>query len=68
MPSTFARSSLLLAACAAFLAGGCVHVKIAPLEVNAKVQMDVTLKADRVVEEYLGELNKRRAELLGVTQ
>jgi hypothetical protein len=43
---------------------GCVHVKIAPLEVNAKVQMDVTLKADRVIEEYLGELNRRRAELI----
>lgn len=57
------RVSLLTLGLAALL-GGCLHVKIDPMEVNARVQMDVTLRADRVIEEYLGELNRQRQELL----
>lgn len=57
----------LLAVCSSFALGGCLHVKIEPMEVNARVQMDVTLRADRVIEQYLGELNRRREALLQET-
>lgn len=59
-----ARASAFACLSLAAFSSGCLHVSIAPLEVNAKVQMDVTLRADRVIEEYLGELNRRRQELL----
>ena len=67
VPSHSNKILPLLAVCSAFALGGCLHVTIEPMEVNARVQMDVTLRADRVIEQYLGELNRRREALLQET-
>lgn len=60
--STPLRGVAVVAAAVAtlLLPAGCLYVK---MDVNAKVDMDIRLKADRVIEEYLSEINQRRVEL-----
>jgi hypothetical protein len=53
---------LLLASYAALL-GGCVHVKMDPIEVNANVNVNV--KIDKALDDFFGDLDKKSTTLVG---
>lgn len=50
---------LLLAAVLA--SGGCLHVKLDPVEVHAVV--DVNVKVDKALDDFFGDLDKKSATL-----
>jgi hypothetical protein len=54
-----ARCFLLLGC--AVLAGGCIHVKLDPVEVHAVV--DVNVKVDKALDDFFGDLDKKSATL-----
>lgn len=41
--------------------GGCIHVKLDPIEVHATV--DVNVKVDRALNDFFGDLDKRSSTL-----
>lgn len=53
------RALLLLAS--TLLLGGCIHVKMDPIEVHATV--DVNVKADRALNDFFGDLDKKSSTL-----
>jgi hypothetical protein len=54
------RRTLLLCLTAAAL-GGCIHVKMDPIQVNATI--DVNVKVDRALEDLFGDLDKKDASM-----
>ncbi len=54
------RRCLLVAATALAL-GGCVHVKLDPVQVHAIV--DVNVKVDRALDDFFGDLDKKSATI-----
>ena len=48
---------LFITACA----GGCVHVKLDPIEVNANVNVNVRL--DKALNDFFGDLDKQSSTL-----
>jgi hypothetical protein len=53
------RCALILAAVLA--GGGCLHVKLDPVEVHAVV--DVNVKVDKALDDFFGDLDKKSATL-----
>jgi hypothetical protein len=53
------RCALILAA--VLLSGGCLHVKLDPVEVHAVV--DVNVKVDKALDDFFGDLDKKSATL-----
>ena len=51
------RRLLLLTGLA--LLGGCIHVKMDPIEVHAT--LDVNVKVDRALDDFFGDLDKKTA-------
>ena len=45
----------------AVLLGGCIHVKMDPIEVHAVV--DVNVKVDKALDDFFGDLDKKSATL-----
>lgn len=54
------RLRLLVLASAALL-GGCIHVKLDPVQVHATV--DVNVKVDRALDDFFGDLDQKSATL-----
>ena len=54
------RCVLLLTACAA-LAGGCINVKLQPVE--AHITVDVNVKVDKALDDFFGDLDHKAATL-----
>lgn len=54
------RRRFLLLGCAAVL-GGCVNVKLQPVE--AHVTVDVNVKVDRALSDFFGDLDKKSATI-----
>ena len=54
------RRNLLLLACAVLL-GGCINVKLEPIEVHAVV--DVNVKVDKALDDFFGDLDKKSATI-----
>lgn len=52
--------SVLLVACIVLL-GGCIHVKLDPVQVHATV--DVNVKIDRALDDFFGDLDQKSATL-----
>lgn len=52
--------SVLLLACAV-LSGGCIHVKLDPVQVHATV--DVNVRVDRALDDFFGDLDQKSATL-----
>ncbi len=52
------RSLLLLFA---VLTGGCIHVKLEPVEVHAT--LDVNVKVDRALNDFFGDLDQKSATI-----
>ena len=50
------RAAFLLS-CAALLLGGCIHVKLDPIQVHATV--DVNVKVDKALDDFFGDLDKQ---------
>ena len=50
-------ASALLALSCVFLAGGCIHVKVDPVEVHAT--LDVNVKVDKALDDFFGDLDKK---------
>ena len=44
-----------------FLFGGCVHVKVDPVEVHAT--LDVNVKVDKALDDFFGDLDKKSTTL-----
>lgn len=51
---------LFLLGCTAFL-GGCIHVKLEPVE--AHITVDVNVKVDKALDDFFGDLDKKSATL-----
>jgi hypothetical protein len=51
----------LVCLAAVALAGGCIHVKMDPIQVNAVV--DVNVKVDRALDDFFGDLDKKSSTL-----
>ena len=45
----------------AVLLGGCIHVKLDPIEVHAT--LDVNVKMERALDEFFGDLDKKSSTL-----
>lgn len=45
----------------ALILGGCVHVKLDPVQVHAIV--DVNVKVDRALDDFFGDLDKKSATI-----
>lgn len=43
------------------LCGGCLHVKLDPIQVNAVV--DVNVKVDRALDDFFGDLDRKSTTL-----
>ena len=54
--------AILASAAVLVLAGGCVHVKIDPIEVRAVV--DVNVKVDRALDDFFGDLDKQSSTIV----
>ena len=50
----------------AFLAAGCVHVKMDPIEVNANVNVNV--KVDKALDDFFGDLDRKSATIGGAAK
>ena len=50
------RTAFLLS-CASLLLGGCIHVKLDPIQVHATV--DVNVKVDKALDDFFGDLDKQ---------
>jgi hypothetical protein len=46
--------------------GGCVHVKMDPIQVHATV--DVNVKVDRALDDFFGELDRKSSTITSETQ
>jgi len=51
----------LLLPLAAVLLGGCIHVKLDPVQVHATV--DVNVRVDRALDDFFGDLDKQSATI-----
>lgn len=45
----------------ASLAGGCIHLKMDPIQVHAVV--DVNVKVDRALDDFFGDLDRKSATI-----
>lgn len=52
---------ILLLPALAVLLGGCIHVKMDPIEVHAVV--DVNVKVDKALDDFFGDLDKKSSAL-----
>jgi hypothetical protein len=52
---------LFLSCLIAGLCGGCLHVKMDPIQVNATV--DVNVKVDKALDDFFGDLDKKAATI-----
>ncbi|MCF7688422.1 MAG: hypothetical protein K9M98_04685 [Cephaloticoccus sp.] len=48
------------------LLGGCIHVKMDPIQVHATV--DVNVKVDRALDDFFGDLDKKSTTITPETQ
>lgn len=46
--------------------GGCIHVKMDPIEVHAT--LDVNVKVDRALDDFFGDLDKKSTTIAPETQ
>lgn len=56
----------LLVICLLPLMGGCIHVKMDPIQVHATV--DVNVKIDRALDDFFGDLDKKSSTITPETQ
>jgi len=56
---------LLLFACTVVF-GGCIYVKLAPVE--AHVTVDVNVKVDKALDDFFGDLDKKSATIASPTK
>jgi hypothetical protein len=56
-PQAMPRLTVLLTSLVLF--GGCIHVKLDPIEVHAT--LDVNVKVDRALDDFFGDLDKKAA-------
>lgn len=54
------KRNALIVACSVFL-GGCLHVKVDPVQVHATV--DVNVKVERALDDFFGDLDQKSATL-----
>ena len=54
------RRLFLLLGCTVFF-GGCINVKLQPVE--AHITVDVTVKVDKALDDFFGDLDKKSATL-----
>lgn len=59
------RRLLLMLGCTALL-GGCITVKLQPVE--AHITVDVNVKVDKALDDFFGDLDKKSATLATPTQ
>ncbi len=52
---------LLLCLAVLGVAGGCLHVKMDPIQVNATV--DVNVKVDKALDDFFGDLDKKSSTI-----
>ena len=57
------RFSPLVAALGLILTGGCIHVKMDPIQVHATV--DVNVKVDQALDDFFGDLDKKSTVIKG---
>jgi hypothetical protein len=57
--SMLCRLSLLLIA--PFVFGGCIHVSMDPVQVNANI--NVNIKVDKALDDFFGDLDKKSATI-----
>jgi hypothetical protein len=46
--------------------GGCIHVKLDPIQVHAT--LDVNVKVDRALDDFFGDLDKKSTTITSETQ